>query len=234
MKQKIAIVTGASRGLGLELSRVLQGSGYRVLGLARSHPESDGFFGELRRCDLASPASVDDAIKYIEDRHSHIDLLVHNAAIQTHFDILEETHYPEILAREHQVNFLTPVKMTASLLPLLLKEGGRIVIVTSLLQYGSKKCAPGYSSSKAALASWTNNLRAQLKNTSVSVTEVVPGLIKTSMTENAAKKGIEPGVLAGQVLENLERDRIVLPGAKLPALFQRCFPTLFQKVTLKD
>lgn len=115
-----------------------------------------------------------------------------------------------------------------------MKESGRIVIVTSLLQYGSKRSAPGYASSKAALASWTNNLRAQLSGTSVSVTEVVPGLIKTSMTENGARKGVEPGVLASEILENLDRDRVVLRGAKLPVMLQRCFPTLFQQITLKS
>ena len=236
MEQKTCLITGATRGLGKCLARDLKQSGYHVIGLGRSAidpaacPELDEYF----QCDLASEATLDEVIRYLENNYDQLDLLVHNAGIQTPYDITESLHYVDLLRKELAVNFLTPVKLTACLLPLLMQTRSRIVVVTSLLQLGAKRSAPGYCSSKAALANWAGNLRAQLEQTGVGVTEVIPGLIKTGMTPAAREKGVPPERLSRVIVDNLERDTFVLPGARLAWAISRIAPGFIRGKLLKS
>ncbi|MDH3326954.1 MAG: SDR family NAD(P)-dependent oxidoreductase [Gammaproteobacteria bacterium] len=226
---KTCLITGASRGLGLSLSRYFKSQGYYIIGVARSKDRlqqlADGnVIDDFFICDLSQSESIDEFIRQFENKYQTLNLLVHNAGIQNRYDILNETHFYGIFSKEISVNFLAPVKITAALIPNLLKAESKILIITSLLQLGPKVTAPGYCSSKAALANWVNNLRAQLRATNVSVTEVIPGLIKTNMTDNASKNGINPDVLAQEIGVNLNHDLIVLKSAKLGWMVSQLAP----------
>ncbi len=217
MDKRICLITGATRGFGLSLAKKYNSLGYLVVGLARTAPPSEisGFFEAFFICDLSSEASIDNFIHKFENQFNRIDLFIHNAAIQNSYSILEAMQYSKMIDHEIAVNFSAPVKLTSALLPLLLQRKSLILIVTSLLQLGPKKSAPGYCASKAALANWTRNLRAQLSSSEIRVIEIIPGLIKTDMTSNAAKKGKEPDLLADIVIQKSHKDCIILPGARL-------------------
>lgn len=208
------------------------------MGLARdgdelAHLRGEGRLDDIIVCDLADRGDRDRAILELESRYPHLDLLVHNAGIQLRYGVLAASDYPGMVRREMEVNFLAPVHLTARLLPLLFGRDSRIVVVTSLLQFGPKREAPGYCASKAALASWTTNLRAQLEGTGVDVCEAIPGLIKTSMTEQASKRGTCPRLLARSLVSQWHKDRVVLPGGRLGWWLHRLVPELFRSLMLK-
>lgn len=226
MKKKICLITGSSRGLGLSLAKKYKSLSYTVIGLARTAPANDAknLFDAFFLCDLSSRSSIDNFIQNFENQFSHIDILIHNAAIQNSYSVLDEAQYSNMVSQEVAINFLAPVQLTSALLPLLLKQKSHILIVTSLLQLGPKKAAPGYCASKSALANWSRNLRSQLSKTEIRVTEIIPGLIKTRMTTNAFKKGKDPDLLADMIIHNISKKYIILPGAKLAWFISKFIP----------
>lgn len=235
---KTCLLTGASRGFGESLARRLKADGYSVWGLGRDEVALDqlvdqGVLDERYVCDLGSADSIQQFLREFE-KDQGLDLLVHNAGYQGAYSVLEESSYCELLQREMDVNFTAPVLLTRALLPLLLKQPSQIVVVTSLLQYAPKASAPGYCASKAALASWTRNLRLQLSGAGVRVTEVIPGLIKTTMSKKASEKGVDPDLLADQVVKNLARETIVGKGAGLGYALNRLWPWLFAQVMSRN
>ena len=236
---KTCLITGASRGLGLSLCRYFKSQNYFVIGLARRSERlqrlaEENIIDDYYVCDISSSVEIDDFLQQFENKYHRLDLLIHNAGVQSAYDILNETHYYGILSKEISINFLAPVKLTAGLIPILHKRESKVVVITSMLQLGPKLPAPGYCASKAALANWVNNLRAQLRCTNVSVVEVIPGLIKTDMTVNSAEKGIDPDILAQEIGENLHKDRIVLQGAKFGWNVAQVFPGFVKSKLLKS
>ncbi|MEZ5758639.1 MAG: SDR family oxidoreductase [Emcibacteraceae bacterium] len=235
MKQKICLITGASRGLGIELASKYKSAGYYLIGLSTHKPMREilALFDDYISCDLSSENSIDSLICYIEKKYQSIDILIHNAAVQNHYSILETTQYKNLLFNEFAVNFFAPVKITSGLLPILMQKPSKIIVISSLLQLGPKKSAPGYCSSKAALSNWVANLRSQLKPADIKVVEVIPGLIKTEMTKKASEKGLEPSLLAEFIFRNMDKDQIILPGARLAWLLAGFAPRLVKKIFLK-
>ena len=233
--QKTILITGATRGLGLSLARVYRANGDHVIGLARdatalAELEAVGVLNDTLVCDLADTTQIDSAVLAIENRYEQIDVLVHNAGIQSSYDILETPEFAQLVQREMAVNFLAPVRLTTGLLPQILKGKGQIAVVTSLLQRVSKPAAPGYCASKAALASWTASLRYQLRNRSVEVCEVVPGLMRTDMTPKGRQAGHDPDVLAQIIVRRLPRHRLVLPGARIGWFLGNVAPGFLQRL----
>ncbi len=238
MNTSICLITGASRGLGLCLADQIHLSGYHTVGLARDGQalerlQEEGRLDDILVCDLSCSRDRDRAILEMERRYGKLDLLIHNAGIQESYSVLESPGYHDLVEREMEVNFLAPVHLTAGLLPMLITQPSKVVVVTSLLRYTPKVEAPGYCASKAALASWVTNLRAQLQGTGISVCEAIPGLIKTSMTEEAAERGVCPSVLARSLVSQWHRDTVVLPGGRLGWWLQRLAPELFRSLMLK-
>jgi len=217
---KTCLITGVTHGLGRHLCEYFKAQGYHIVGIARDQKalavlHKANILDDYYVCDLAKTNSISDFINNFENKYQSLELLIHNAAIQSSYDIVDDTHYYGLLQTEMFVNFLAPARITSHLLPLLMQGNSQVVVISSLLQLGPKKAAPGYCASKAALANWISNLREQLKHTSISVTEVIPGLIKTSLTKKAAEEGVEPSILARDIGENLNKDQVVLQGAKL-------------------
>ena len=235
MRTKTCLITGCTRGLGRALLDTLHEQGYRVLGLARDEAELetlriDGLLEKGFTCDLARESDIDRFITEFEQSGYAIDLLIHNAGIQLHYDLVQANSYFSQLRTEMQVNFLSVVKITSALLPALIESRAKIVAVSSVLQFTPKRNAPGYGASKAALSNWLKNLRVQLAPTGITVTEVIPGLIRTQLSEEAAQRGRLPAELARKIVADLSRERIVLPGARFAILLQRIAPALLSRV----
>lgn len=230
---KTILITGATRGLGLSLARAYRKRGHFVIGLARDSDalarlQEQGVLCDTIKCDLADMNQIDLALLHVDRQYEQLDLLIHNAAIQSAYDICESSHYALMTNREMSVNFLAPVKLSAGLLPHLLESKGQIAVITSLLQRVSKPTAPGYGASKAALANWLANLRYQLRDHEVGVCEVVPGLLRTGMSPEGMSLGRDPDELAEIIVNRLPDRRIVLPGARLGWFLGNTAPGLLQ------
>jgi NAD(P)-dependent dehydrogenase (short-subunit alcohol dehydrogenase family) len=200
---KIAVITGANRGLGFATARRLGQSGVRVIVGARNlaHGEEavarlhrQGLDCEPLRIDVDSPASVRGAAKLVEREHGRIDILVNNAGI------LPEATAPDVarpldlgMVREtFETNVFGTISVTNEFLPLLRRSAsGRIVNVSSTMgsltdqtdpsspYYGL--LVPAYQMSKAALNGFTIALSKALTDTSIKVNSVCPGWVQTDL-----------------------------------------------------
>ena len=207
---KIAVITGANRGLGFATARRLGQSGVRVIVGARNLANGEEAAARLRRegldceplsIDVDSPASVREAAKLVEREHGRIDILINNAGI------LPEATAPDVdrpldlgMVREtFETNVFGTISVTNEFLPLLRRSAsGRIVNVSSTMgsltdqtdpsspYYGL--LVPAYQMSKAALNGFTIALSKALTDTSIKVNSVCPGWVQTDLggSENRA------------------------------------------------
>jgi NAD(P)-dependent dehydrogenase (short-subunit alcohol dehydrogenase family) len=199
---KVALVTGANKGIGLEISRQLAEAGVRVLMGARSVERGtaaaraltsaglDVIFLEL---DLADEAGIAAAAARIADEHGRLDILVNNAGIVDPDDGAPGSASPAAVRRILEVNFVGTLCVTQAMLPLLrAADAARIVNLSSALgslavngdpssPYYSARLI-GYNASKAAVNMLTVQLDAQLQGSTVKVNSVSPGYVRTDLT----------------------------------------------------
>jgi NAD(P)-dependent dehydrogenase (short-subunit alcohol dehydrogenase family) len=193
MDDRIALVTGANRGIGLEVVRQLAARGFvAILGSrdprkgeeAAAALRRDGLDVEVRHLDVADDASVDALGARLAEEHGRLDVLVNNAAI--HYDTWQLGVDADLgVVREAlETNLLGAWRTTQACLPLLRRsDGARIVNVSSgagsLAGMGAG--APAYSVSKAALNALTRILAAELRPDRILVNAVCPGWVATDM-----------------------------------------------------
>jgi NAD(P)-dependent dehydrogenase (short-subunit alcohol dehydrogenase family) len=187
----IALVTGANRGIGLEVVRQLAERGFRAVLGSRDHAKGRAAAEELggldvdpRRLDVADPDSVRKLAGELEDQYGRLDVLVNNAGIL--YDTWQRGVEADLdVVREAlATNLLGAWSTTQACLPLLRRsEHGRIVNVSSgsgsLSSMGAG--TPAYSVSKAALNALTRILAAELRSEGILVNAVCPGWVATDM-----------------------------------------------------
>lgn len=214
---KIALVTGANKGIGIEIARQLALRGIHVLMGARDEERGraaerelleQGCDVEYVRLDMEKSSDLAEATAYISEKFGRLDILINNAGIQIESDIWStntSTTIPmDVLRQTFDVNFFGLVELTQLLLPLLRKsEAGRIVNLTSILASLNYHAAPGsntyntktfaYNASKTAVNSFTIHLAHALKDTNIKVNAAHPGWVKTDMGGAGAKLSLEEG-----------------------------------------
>jgi NAD(P)-dependent dehydrogenase (short-subunit alcohol dehydrogenase family) len=199
---KVALVTGANKGIGLEISRQLAEAGVRVLMGARSVERgtaaaraltSAGLDVSFLELDLADEAGIAAAAARIADEHGRLDILVNNAGIVDPDDGAPGSASPAAVRRILEVNFVGTLCVTQAMLPLLrAADAARIVNLSSALgslavngdpssPYYSARLI-GYNASKAAVNMLTVQLDAQLQGSTVKVNSVSPGYVRTDLT----------------------------------------------------
>ena len=211
--RKIALVTGANKGIGLEIARQLAEAGVTVLLGARDTARgqqaaealaSSGLDVDVIAIDLNDEETIASAARVIEDLHGRLDILVNNAGIVDAQDGPPSLASTGAARRLMVTNFVGTLAVTQAMLPLLRKsEAGRIVnLATTLgsLSINGDPSSPyyearliGYNASKAALNMLTVQLAAELKDTGIVVNSVAPGYVKTDLTGNNGFMTAEEG-----------------------------------------
>jgi NAD(P)-dependent dehydrogenase (short-subunit alcohol dehydrogenase family) len=225
---KIAFITGANRGLGLETARelgkqgviVVLGSRDSIKGQAAAAKLRDeGINAESLGFDVTMPQDHQKAYDYFEKKYGRLDILVNNAGVLKESPISASGSgpnpvsavSPEILRETFETNFFAPVTLTRKLLPLIRKApAGRIVNVSSILGslalhsdpnspiYSFKTFA--YDASKAALNAFTVHLAYELRDSKIKVNSAHPGWVKTEMGgPNAPMEPSEGGKTSAQL-----------------------------------
>ncbi len=201
LRDKCALITGGSRGLGLLIAKELCCEGANVVLLARNIDELTRAKIELEKlgtkvlavqCDLLVPAHIEFAIQQTLERFGKIDILINNAGIIEVGPLDHMTR--EDFEKNMRLHFWAPYELTMSILPHMRRSGGgRIVNISSI---GGKVAVPHmapYSASKFALTGLSDALRSELARDNIHITTVTPGLMRTGSEVHAKFKGDHAG-----------------------------------------
>ena len=226
--KKVALITGANRGLGLETARQLGRQGITVLLAARELTKAETAAAALKqegidaraiKLDVNNPKDYAAVATKIDKDFGVLDILVNNAGIMIDNRGPNETSTTsaDVLRKTFDTNFFAVVELTQALLPLLRKsKAGRIVNLSSILGsltlhatkgsyvYDAKTFA--YNASKAALNAFTIHLAHELANTNIKVNSAHPGWVKTEMGGEGAMLEIEDGAKTSVELATLPED----------------------------
>ncbi len=179
---RMAVITGASSGIGAATARALAGEGYRtVLGarrLERLEELAAEIGGEALALDVTDPASVESFASAVET----CDVLVNNAGGALGLDSIAEADEEKWLTM-YESNVLGQMRMTRALLPKLIESGdGHIVGITSIAAIEPYLGGAGYNAAKHAQRAMLRVLRQELLGQPVRVTEVAPGMVETEFS----------------------------------------------------
>ena len=209
---KVVVISGGSRGLGLEIARLLASEGARVAILARNEPELQAAQDELKArsllairqeelspgprvlaipCDIGDRDQAEDAVRQVVDQYGRIDALINAAGIMqvAPIDHLTVEDFENAMA----VHFWGPLYTMLAVIPHMRRAGGgRIVNISSIGgKVGLPHLAP-YSASKFALEGLSDTFRAELARDQILVSTINPGLMRTGSFYHGNYKGQQP------------------------------------------
>jgi NAD(P)-dependent dehydrogenase (short-subunit alcohol dehydrogenase family) len=205
--KKIAVVTGANRGLGYETVRQLGKKGYTVVLAARDPEKGETAAAKLRdekldvhfhALDVTSAASINQLKDYVTQEFGRCDVLVNNAGVFINRDGPGSGLKTSVdnLRKTFETNLYGPYQLMQAFGPLMVKNNfGRIVNVSSGMGQLSEMegSYPGYRTSKAALNALTRIFSADLSDKNILVNSICPGWVKTDMGGTGAEREIPEG-----------------------------------------
>jgi 3-oxoacyl-[acyl-carrier protein] reductase len=189
MEGHVALVTGASRGIGRAIALALAGHGATVMAAARED-HAQAVVDEIRTLggraepvsvDVTDPVAVDEAVARVLARAGRLDILVNNAGVTRDQLVLrmKRQDWDAVLATNLTAAFTCA---QAVLKPMLKQRSGRIVNITSVVGQAGNAGQANYAASKAGLIGFTKSLALEVATRGITVNAVAPGLIDTDMT----------------------------------------------------
>lgn len=198
--QTLALVTGASRGLGREIALGLAKSGHQVVAVARSKSALESLAKEMPdgisiyECDVSDYKDVEALSAKVKTNHGDVQILVNAAGVFGPIDLIHKTD-PDQWAKTIMIDTLAPYFTTRVFLPgMLAKKWGRVINVSSaaaLHPPGSLNSA--YGTSKVALNQFTRHLAAEISGSGVTANVIHPGDVKTEMWADIKAKALALG-----------------------------------------
>src|SRR5215213_11818593 len=222
---KIALVTGASSGIGQATAELLANAGYTVYGTSRRGGDASGRSFEMLPLDVTSDASVAEAVAQVVQREGRIDLLVNNAGFGVAPAGAEESSIEQAQSI-FDTNFFGIVRMTRAVLPHMRQQGaGRIINIGSVLGFLPAPYMALYAATKHAIEGYSESLDHELRTKGIRVSVIEPGYTRTQFdahllqadakldeyraaraavgkrVQEAVAAADEPGIVAGVVLQ---------------------------------
>ncbi len=226
VENKVALITGANKGIGLEIARQLGVQGITVLIGARDEKRGQEAADKLHAehnidahavlLDVTDNSTIDAAAKHIESEFGKLDILVNNAGVFVE-SVPPSQLDMEVLRRTYDTNFFGVFAVIKAMLPLLRKsDAGRIVNMSSGLGSLTQNSDPnfeyaqfkllGYNSSKTALNAMTVQFAHELIDTPIKVNSADPGYVATDINANQGTRTVEQGAIAPVRLATLPND----------------------------
>jgi len=252
-RDRVAIVTGASSGIGAQLARDLAARGMRTALLARRADRLEALAAEIGRaggtawavtCDVAERGSVEAAVRAVLDRCGRVDLLVNSAGYGRH--VLFKDHDVEDIERMMRTNYMGTVWAIKAVLPAMrLRGAGWIVNISSVAGRIGQPDEAAYSATKFAVAGLSEGLAIELAPLGIHVMAVHPALVRTEMftpeimarmPPSVTRSFIEPPVFTHAVLRALERGRheVTVPSyVGIAYVVRLLLPGVFRRQTAK-
>ncbi|VVB93098.1 L-rhamnose 1-dehydrogenase (NADP(+)) [uncultured archaeon] len=212
------LITGGATGIGFALAQAFVKEGNNVIVCGRREHKLKEAKSKLpqihtRVCDLTKEKEQEALYNWIKSDFKDINILVNNAGIQRMIDF--KRGISDLTAGENEIdiNLTAPIYLSASFIPLLLKQKESAIInVSSGLGFIPIAVMPVYCATKAAMHSFSLSIRHQLRNTPIKVFEVIPPTVDTELDKGArdergqADKGIPPVEVARATLKALEKN----------------------------
>jgi 3-oxoacyl-[acyl-carrier protein] reductase len=195
LDSKVALVTGAARGIGEAIAHALAAAGAHVVCLDR--PEDDAQLSTVARdvggsvlaCDVLDPNAPRLIAQHLNEKHGGVDIVIHNAGVTRDRTLgrMTEAQWDQTLG----INLEAIVRITSALLESGLRDGGRIVSLSSIAGIAGNNGQTNYAASKAGVIGFTRHLAGLLASRGITVNAVAPGFIATEMLDSVPEKVIE-------------------------------------------
>jgi 3-oxoacyl-[acyl-carrier protein] reductase len=192
---KVAIVTGASRGIGRAIAAMLAGRGAHVVAAARESNAAEtvdaihaaGGRADLASVDVTDTPSVESLVAGALGRHGRVDILVNNAGIARDQLLLrmKRDDWDQVLATNLTAAFTCA---QAVIKPMIKQRSGRIISISSVVGQMGNAGQANYAASKAGLIGLTKSMARELASRNITVNAVTPGFVATDMTKAIAEK----------------------------------------------
>jgi len=186
LEARVALVTGAARGIGAAIARVLAGEGARVVCLDR--PEESASLGALAHeiegmallADVTDPDTPDRIVTTLNESYGGVDIVVHNAGVTRDKTLagMQESHWDQTI----DINLDAVLRMTDKLVDSCLRDNGRFLSLSSIAGIAGNLGQANYAASKAGIIGFTLNLAPRLAPRGITVNAVAPGFIETRLT----------------------------------------------------
>ena len=218
MKDKIILVTGANRGIGLNIIQRLNNDGYTVIGTSRTDDGANIISQEINsnggkglKMDVTNQESINSAIKNIQDEYGTLYGLVNNAGITNDNLLMRMTEEQWLSVIE--TNLTSIYRVTKSIVKDMMKaREGRIVNIGSIVGMMGNAGQSNYSASKSGLLGFTKSLARELSSRNINVNSISPGFIDTDMTKALSDEQIDnlsKNIPLGRIAESSEVSSVV-------------------------
>ena len=218
MKDKVILVTGANRGIGLNIIKRLDSDGYTVIGTSRTDDGANIISQEIKnsngkglKMDVTDQESINSAIKKIQDEYGTLYGLVNNAGITNDNLLMRMTEEQWLSVIE--TNLTSIYRVTKSIIKDMMKaRNGRIVNIGSIVGMMGNSGQSNYSASKSGLLGFTKSLARELSSRNINVNSISPGFIDTDMTKTLSNEQIDnltKNIPLGRIAESSEVSSVV-------------------------
>ncbi len=186
LEGKVALVTGAARGIGAATAQLLADEGAHVVVLDR--PADDGLASQIARkiggsvllADVSDPEAPEKIAAILEAKHGGVDIVVHNAGITR--DKTLANMKPELWDATLDINLGAVERITDRLLEGTLHDGGRLILLSSIAGIAGNMGQTNYAASKSGIVGYTKAMATQLAKRGITVNAIAPGFIETRLT----------------------------------------------------
>jgi NAD(P)-dependent dehydrogenase (short-subunit alcohol dehydrogenase family) len=182
---KVWLITGAGRGLGVDIAKAAMAAGHKVVATGRNTAKVAKALGEsadllVVKLDITKPSDAESAVKATVDRFGRIDVLVNNAA-NFYAGFFEELS-PEQIERQLSTSLVGPMNVTRAVLPVMRKQGsGLIITISSTAGLIGFEFGTAYAASKFGLEGWMQSLQAEVEPFGINTITVNPGFFRTEL-----------------------------------------------------
>jgi len=225
---KIVLITGGGSGIGFEIAKLLSNKGNKVIITGRTEAKLQQAAAQLNNVsyiatDVNSESDIDNIVSRVTNEFGGLDILINNAGAANYYKLGDGSDNYSQAAEEIQTNYLSIIRITDKLLPLLrASKEAAIVNVSSIVVFAPGINLPTYAASKAALHSYTRALRYTLaKTTGIKVFELMPPLVNTEFSAIiGGANGIPPLEVAQGLIDGFEKDEYELHVGNTADLYQ--------------
>lgn len=221
IENKTILITGGGTGIGFSIAKKLSGKGNNIILAGRREDKLKDAVAQLSNAsyivaDVTKETDVENLVQKVKTQFGGLDILVNNAGVVTAYPLDSEAGVYEKAKFEMDLNYLSVVRLTEKLLPLLkASKDAAIINIESIVSYLPATVIATYSATKAALHSYSQSLRLVLQKTnpSVKVFEVFPPFVDTDMTKDFDADKLSPDEVALDIYNALQaNDYAVRPG----------------------